>query len=348
MQKLLFILPTLKAGGAERVLSFLAEELTARGYETTLLVVGHKKDQFFACVGPEVHFLEKSRLLTALRDIYKYVGKIKPDIVISSIGHVNQFLGILAMVFPRIHFVAREASVAGLMNHYGRKQTPQWIKSLLYSQLDGIVCQSADMKTDFIQAFGSRFKDKTVVIHNPLTLQKTSMRQSQMKLQLVTVGRLSKEKGQIRVLEALKNCKVDYYYRIVGEGPEREEIEKFILENKLEEKVQLLGNRKDIAEILNSADFFLQGSFVEGFPNALLEAVACGIPCVVFDAPGGTRDIIRPGFNGLYANDEKGFAAKLEEAFQMEWSNEAIEHDAYERFGKEKIIGEYIRLFNSL
>jgi hypothetical protein len=86
--KVLFILPTLTAGGAERVISFVAQNIDNSIFESTLLVTGYRKDAAYDIKGIQVKFLEKSRVFTAIPNIFLFLLKHKPHYVLSSIGHL--------------------------------------------------------------------------------------------------------------------------------------------------------------------------------------------------------------------------------------------------------------------
>jgi hypothetical protein len=149
---ILFILPSLKAGGAERIISFIAKNLDKSFFNITLLVIGYEKDVVFDINGVNTVFLNKTRLYKATKDIFKYIKNNKPNIVMSSIGHVNILMGLFSIYFQNIKFIAREASVNNVMQTFSsKKQLPNWVKKALYNRLDMIVCQSKDMRDEFIK-----------------------------------------------------------------------------------------------------------------------------------------------------------------------------------------------------
>ncbi|WP_411972655.1 glycosyltransferase [Sphingobacterium sp. Lzh-3] len=349
MIKILFILPSLKAGGAERVISFVSQNLDKNVFDVTLLIQGHIKDKVFDTGTIKTVFLEKARLIKSIPDIFSYIKKAEPNIVVGSIGHVNLLLGLFSIFLPKIRFVGREASVGSVMNTFSaKKQLPFFVRKYLYNKLSAIICQSEDMKNDFDRLYRSK---RSLVINNPITVsQQMNLIPTHQngKLKFITVGRLSGEKGHERILRVLKEVKFDYEYLIVGSGPLKKEIENLIMEFGLSNKVSLLDHSFNVSELLLASNFFLQGSYVEGFPNALLEAISLGIPCIAFNAPGGTREIIKEGFNGFLANDEKEFRELLLRAIAVNWENVAIRQDINSKFGRKNIILQYESLFYKL
>jgi glycosyltransferase involved in cell wall biosynthesis len=85
----------------------------------------------------------------------------------------------------------------------------------------------------------------------------------------------------------------DWRLVIVGEGEERKSLQNYIDANNLSDKIFLIGVRRDVGELFFASDLFVLSSRYEGFPNVLLEAITCELPCVSFDCPTGPRDIFR-------------------------------------------------------
>ena len=152
---------------------------------------------------------------------------------------------------------------------------------------------------------------------------------------LISVGRLSKEKGY---LDLLKVFKLLYSYDstftldIIGDGPERDTLEDYIKFNHLEKAVTLHGfKRKDyIGKILEKSSLYLMASFTESFGIVLLEAMSYGVPCIAFSSAEGAREIITDGENGyLIENRSKVvMAKKIEKYFQNEKKQKELSKNA--------------------
>ena len=208
-----FILPTLVAGGAERVISFLAQNLDTEKFNTTLLITGHKKDAVYTVKNINVEFLEKKRVFNAVFQLFTYLRTHKPDVVLSSIGHLNTVMGLMSPCFPKTKFMVREASVVSAMNGVGQANKPVKMSSKLrsimanlsYKLVDNIICQSEDMAHDFATVYKVPIQ-KIAIINNPITrttpLLKTKEPSSTI-AKFITVGRLSEEKGHLRILKIL-------------------------------------------------------------------------------------------------------------------------------------------------
>ena len=351
--KILFVLPSLRAGGAERVISFLARSLHENNQEVTLLVLGFEKDKVFETGNLTIVYLNRDRLLFSVFDIIKAIKKIKPTIVFSSIAHVNIVMALTSHFFKNIKFIAREASVLSIMSKYGdyKSRFLKKIIRLTYKNLDAIVCQSLDMKNDFIANFNIN-TNKLHVIGNPITMQLLDSNKieetSRNKIKFITIGRLSEEKGHSRIIKGLsKIVNYDFHYTIVGDGLMGDQIKNEIMKNNLQDKVTFIKHTSKVLDEINKNDYFLQGSYVEGFPNSVLESCSIGVPVIAFDCPGGTKDIIINGENGFLVEDQTEFDRLL---INLDTINkpqtEIVKKYVWSNFAPKEIVSKYHDLFN--
>ena len=153
-------------------------------------------------------------------------------------------------------------------------------------------------------------KKKVVVINNPISDDfsvKDTTDSTSLKTQFITVGRLHPEKGHKRMLNVLSKLEFDFHYTIIGDGQEHDTIVKQTQALGIYENITIIKYTKEVSKYLNQSDIFLQGSFAEGFPNALLESCAVGTPVIAFEAPGGTSEILEHGINGYLAKNEDDY-----------------------------------------
>ena len=351
MKRILFILPSLKSGGAERVISFIAQNIDRKKFSPMLLVLGFKGESVFSTENLQVTYLNKSKFSKSILGLLRVLNKERPDIVVSSTIHINQTLGIFSYIFPRVKFVVREASVTSVMMQFTKnKQIPHWLRNQLYNRLDLIICQSEDMKDELIKSYTIDLK-KCHVINNPITIPIADCNvqdSTSEEINFITVGRLSAEKGHKRIITSLANINARFRYFIVGDGPLRNDLIKEVESYGLSDKVSIIKHSNNISDFLKISSFFLQGSYVEGFPNALLEALAHGVPCIAYDVPGGTREIIIDGENGYLVNDEIDLKLAIEKAVDRNWNRELIKSKTAERFSPQLIIEKYECVLNSI
>lgn len=344
--KIIFLLPSLVPGGAERVISFIAQNIDKNKFEPILLIAGFEKSIAYDVSQVEVIFLNKKRILTALPSIILRIFLNKPDIVVSSISHVNKAMSIISQIFKNTKFIGREATVLSKRKNEKklRKWSPYHFISFSFKNLDMMICQSQDMAEDMLINYNVP-KNKICVINNPISNLRPIKQMSQIReiKKFITVGRLTQVKGHLRILDVLSKLKTPFEYTMIGEGS---------LKNEIFEKAKSLGIynyikhvpfTKNVSEYIAQNDMFLQGSYVEGFPNALLESCVVGTPVIAFNVPGGTKEIVINNVNGFLVNSEDDFLDRLQE--NKIWDPKKINESVYKKFNKEKIIKQYETLF---
>jgi glycosyltransferase involved in cell wall biosynthesis len=172
-------------------------------------------------------------------------------------------------------------------------------RRLAYPKARAIVVQ-----TDSIASWAkARFSVPVQIIPNPVRLDSSEARREQGDVQwLVSLGRLTHQKGfdlLIKSFAALAAKHPSWRLAIYGEGPDRAQLERLRTISGCEERIVLLGLVKDSAEALGRASLFVLPSRFEGYPNALLEALACGLPVIATSCPGGTVEILANGAHGM-------------------------------------------------
>ena len=116
MKKILIIVPHLKVGGAEKIISFLIDNLKLKNVVIKLCVLGFPNKNHFNIDTSNVIFLNKKRLRNSIKKIFEVVKNENPDLIFTSIYHLNVFSGLLKLVFKKIIFVAREANILSVRN----------------------------------------------------------------------------------------------------------------------------------------------------------------------------------------------------------------------------------------
>ncbi|MDF1881211.1 glycosyltransferase, partial [Sulfurimonas sp. MAG313] len=167
-----------------------------------------------------------------------------------------------------------------------------------YPKADLIIPNAIGTEQDLINAFNID-KNKIQVIHNLLDikkifeLQKEPVEMDESIFTFVTVGRFFDQKNHLLLIKTMKDINAKLI--IIGDGVLRDELENTIVEYKLENKVFLLGQQANPYKYLSKADCFVLSSDYEGFPNVLLEALACKLPIISTDCQSGPREILAPG-----------------------------------------------------
>ena len=226
---IVFVIPSLAAGGAERIFAFLSQNLNTNLFKVTLLVIGHEHETVYDVSNTRVLYLNKSRILRGIPKLFTFLRKEQPDIVVSSIVHLNTLMAFMSLFFPKIKFIAREANILSILKNYNISWLlPKPLIVFSYKFFDKIIAQSKDMKRDMINNYNVK-ASKIALINNPITSNFTlKEKPTNEYLRFITVGRLSKEKGFDRLLMALKKLDFPFTYTIVGDGNEKTALFKLI------------------------------------------------------------------------------------------------------------------------
>jgi GalNAc-alpha-(1->4)-GalNAc-alpha-(1->3)-diNAcBac-PP-undecaprenol alpha-1,4-N-acetyl-D-galactosaminyltransferase len=319
------IIPSLRCGGAERVLKTMAEYWARRGRSVTLITL-YTRDLDFYSLSPEVTRidlgLENTNMsslnlaLGAFKSFVKLRNAIKEagdPIVISFVSRTN-LLTLLATRFMRIGVIVSEHTDPA-MRSLG--VIPETLRRWLYPKAAKVTVLTKNVKREWAEKF--LLPEKVRVMPNPVSAFKEESSAIAIELParyIVTVGRLIPEKGHEDLLKAfnlIANRFPDISLLIVGEGPERAALEKSIAELKMGGRVCLTGLLSHLGPIIGKADCFVFPSRREGFGMALVEAMNCGAPCISFDCPSGPGEIIQASVNGILVppGDIEGLAGAM-------------------------------------
>lgn len=308
---ILFILPALSAGGAERVMITIMNMMDRKKYNPAFLTIsdhGTMKD----LIDPDIpfHSLHRSRVLFSLPALYSKLKKIKPDIVISTMAHLNLTLLAIKPLFPEVSFIVREAITPSFILNEHRFLAPvlKFAYRYLYPKASIVLSPSYIILDEFKNLLGMRC-DNCRLLFNPVNLEKIRSQQEEALVSFpkkeqtvffVAAGRLHYQKGFDRLIKILAGSSLPYPWRltIFGKGSEQESLEKLINQNNLQNRIFLAGFNKNPWPEYARADCFLMPSRWEGLPNAALEALACGTPVIATRESGGIAEIAKLSLPG--------------------------------------------------
>lgn len=323
-----FHISILAGGGAERVISNLANEYAAQGYEVFMLTdSGQDQDAYRLdervrrVVLPKSE--DKGRIANAIGRIQKLRSAVKEtraSVLVSFIGKSN-IRSVLATRFLKTGVVVSVRSAPA--REYPTRQM-RMLAKVLFRMADGVVFQTEEAQ----QFFSKGIRRKSAVLMNPLHPDFMRERYTgERKQEIVTVGRLHSVKNHEMLIAAFAAVSGDYpalTLRIYGDGDREEKLRSYIDELSMQGRVVLEGNQSGVAERIGASRIFVLSSNVEGMPNALLEAMALGLACISTDCPcGGPRTVIRDGENGLLV--PVGDTAALEAAIRRILSDPGLE-----------------------
>jgi GalNAc-alpha-(1->4)-GalNAc-alpha-(1->3)-diNAcBac-PP-undecaprenol alpha-1,4-N-acetyl-D-galactosaminyltransferase len=309
--RLTLVIPSLQRGGAERVMCNLANAWAEQGREVTLLTLNKEGPPAFR-LHPSVkrypldlpsepaNFLVTGfRHFARIRALRRAFRELQPDVIISFIVYAN-ILTLLAAGPLKLPVIVSERADPRLY-----KIGFLWgvLRRLTYQWADMLVCQTQSS----LEWFQKRYKVPACAIPNPVALPAGAEplpqgRPTRSGNILIAVGRLSYEKGFDLLLNAFARVAdrhPAWTLKILGDGPCSPDLVTQCRQLNLTDRVDFPGAISDPFPCLRSADLFVLPSRFEGFPNALCEAMAAGLPPISFDCPSGPAEIIRDGIDGI-------------------------------------------------
>jgi glycosyltransferase involved in cell wall biosynthesis len=357
-RQVLFLIPTLTGGGAERVIVTLLRHLDRYKFHLTLAVVDTRAAVYRDDIPEDVKFIDLGceRVRYALPKIIRLIWQQRPDVVFSTLGHLNLALAIVRPLLPDgVRYVARETSVVSENIRISSLSSLwRWAYRRFYYRFDTVVCQSRNMQADLVRNFGLP-PGKSVVINNPVDqerisqlaakpmvtdFEKTYGESGDVPIHLVAAGRLVTLKGFDLLIEALALChNPRFRLSILGEGPLGGDLERWAREQGVAQQVRFVGFQKNPYPFFAQADAFVLSSRFEGFPNVVLEALACGTPVIATPAPGGVREILE-GVTGCLVADSVT-AEGLARAMQLMTYGKRLCPKVVDNFAVDKIMGRY-------
>ncbi len=319
--KLVVLMPNLNAGGTEKVICTLLNNLSPALFEVHVVYLAGSSLFFPLERWIQQHVLPYKRVRYTGWHLLLLLYRLRPKIVLSVLDF-SRYMALLSPLLPSDTCLITRVSHVPASSKHGVKHL---FNKLLYRKFRQIIVQSLIMKEFFIKNYAIP-SEKISVLYNPVDysmIQKQrlaipSVVIPQEKPLFVTVGRLAAVKGYDRILKALALVPFDFTYWIIGRLSEAiyAQLCLQIANTSLEKKVVFLGEQPNPYQFLHYATVYLQGSYTEGYPNALLEAQACGKPCVVYDIGGGTNEAMIEGFNGFIIpnNQIQAYAYAIQQA----------------------------------
>jgi len=303
--KVLFIISSLNTGGAEKILSTIANYLDTIGHTITIITVSNDKPFFNINSSVELKQLglsqPKKGLLYRINHIPMLINilknnilQINPDVVISFMSEMN-ILSIVASKLASKPIIVSERSAYDFLDI-----KPFWkkIRKIVYPFTDALVVLTDTDKEKY------QFVKNVYKIENPLVLKQNHSNIKRENI-ILGVGRLNTVKGFDMLIKAFQKIeKEEWKLIIVGEGVERKNLESLIQELDLVARVELVGMVKDVEYFYKRASIFVLSSRTEGFPGVLCEAMGYGCSVVSFDCPSAPREIITHKIDGLLVEAE--------------------------------------------
>jgi GalNAc-alpha-(1->4)-GalNAc-alpha-(1->3)-diNAcBac-PP-undecaprenol alpha-1,4-N-acetyl-D-galactosaminyltransferase len=358
------IIYAITAGGAERVMSIMANYWANTKWQVTLLSFDDGKTAPFYELDSRIVQVPlniagtSSSLIDAIIGNYQRVRALRsaiidsqPDVIIS-FTPVTNILTLLAARSIKAPVVVGEHNYPPL-DPIGKIW--DWLRWKIYPQADRIV----PITQRILDCFPDNLKSKSLVIPNPVLAANSESNSTLTLLKkpsLIAMGRFAEQKGFDLLLPAfakLAEAYPDWNLTILGDGDLRPELETLRDRLGLQERVSLPGRVKNPYDFLKQADIFVMPSRHEGFPMSLCEAMACGLAVISTDCPSGPAEIIQEGVDGLLVptEDVSALADAMERLISNEEERKSLAESSLaitQRFGLEKIMGIWETLIAQL
>ncbi len=341
-KSIVIVVSAMNMGGAQRVVSILSDHWANNGYAVTLISTFTEKTKSHFQINKNVTlkyltdsniFSKKNplNLLWKLICLRREIKSQNPDVVISFLARVNVATALSTLGIKSSLIICERTwpPFASLNNKF------LWIYRVLFMGAKKIIVQTQKSKTWMTK----NFPDTNVkVIPNPIIYPlpvrlKQSVSPNSLILQnrkvILASGRMVKFKQfdlLIKAFYQIKDKYQDWDLVILGDGEEKDNLNKLSFELGIADRVFFPGKVGNIAGWYKRADIFVLSSFVEGFPNVLLEAMSYGVPSISFDCDTGPRDMIQDGFNGILV-DPKEKESGLVNAMKKIIDNEEFRND---------------------
>ncbi len=355
MKNYMFVVPSLSKGGAERVVSVLASGLAEKGY--TVSILRYFKTDADYSVSEKVNVITLSQNESDYDRMSKFVLFYKmhkvfkehnPDYIIPFLRRVN-IQTVLASFgyFKRIVYTVRVSPYidGGMLGK---------IHAFLINHTNKTIVQNNEQK----EFYDKNVQKRIYILPNPVNeqfLETQTVFDHTKEFRVISSGRLTKQKNFSMLIKAFSKFseqKENVYLDIYGEGEEKENLQALVDSLNMQKRIMLKGRINDLPNVYKKASLYVMSSNYEGMPNALLEAMAIGLPCVSTDCKTGPKEMIRNGENGLLVptNDE----GELLEALNFMFNNkdEAIKmgknarKDVFENYTVEKIVDKFLVFFS--
>jgi len=302
MKKLLIVTHKMSGGGCERVIAQLLNHFVHDGIECILAT---------ECGVPSFYDLPESvsqiyldfdetlrsrRIPHAYKKLRRLVKKEQPDVVLALPEKVNVWT-VLFLLGTGVPVVVSERNDP---HRHPENRVKRILRWFVYPFAKGFIFQTQDA-ADY---FPKRIRARSVILDNPLDVERIpAPYEGERRPVVAAAGRLHPQKNFAMLIRAFARFyKTHHSYSLViyGEGPERKELMRVASMLGVAHSVELPGQSKALLNEINDCAMFALSSDYEGMPNVLIEAMACGLPCIATDCPiGGVRSLIENGENGL-------------------------------------------------
>lgn len=300
--------PSLRGGGAERVMLTVANALAERGHKVDL-ILATLEGPYLEEISENVRLIDLSapRVMRSLFPLYRYLRRNKPDAMLSALNYAN-IIAILAWKMSRVstRLAVSERNSLTMLARRPIGKITRYLMRCLYPKADTIICVSKGIEAEIQKLIGAR-STKTITIYNPVDFEDIKEKMivpldhswitNKTAPVIVAAGRLTEAKDYPTLLRAFSQlCKErDARLVILGQGEDCGNLNTLAQELDVARYVDFVGFQNNPFPWMAGCDLFVMSSAWEGFPNVLIQAMACGAPVVSTNCPTGPNEILEDG-----------------------------------------------------
>jgi glycosyltransferase involved in cell wall biosynthesis len=361
-KKAVFLISSLRGGGAEGVCVNIANRLSGNQWDVTLIVLNLDNAVRANELNQSVNLIDlgKKHARSAFFPLFKLLCRQKFEKILV-FDHQLAVILVLIRCFlkNKYHIIARNINTLSAKQKYERslwhKYIVHYLTVIIYKNVDLVIAQSDGMKDDLINNYGF-VNSKIAKINNPINaeienyLENNKIETGKKRDYLLCIGRLEESKAWHYTIRAFAEIAPDYpglHIKFVGKGSAENSLKRLASELNVSSRTEFEGYQKKIIPYYLSAKATVLTSLYEGFPNVLVESISLGTPVVSFNCPSGPEEIVQDGINGYLVNylDTEHLVLCMKKALDRSWDTAAVRVTAG-KYSSDFIIEKYMQILS--
>lgn len=350
--KILHVITSLRTGGAEKLMVDLLPRMKAKEHEVDLCVFDGIRTPFYDEIEHRgVKVIPLGHSVYSLSNMEKLIPLMRGYDIVHTHNTACQYFVALANLVVHRHIYTTEHNTTNRRRNWVWKLLDRW----MYSQYDKIVCISELTQINLIQHIGKDFINRCLIIYNGIDLdhfsgQRASEHMDEPRKVIIMVSAFREQKDQKTLIRAIQRLPDNYVLKLVGGGEEQliSECKNIAEELKIQNRIEFMGVRTDVSELLQQADVVVLSSHYEGLSLSSLEGMASGRPFIASDVE-GLRDIVG-GYGVLFPHqDDKTLSEEIKKLCENKPCAEKISKKCVQRakmFDIEVMVKKYLKLYS--